>query len=76
MGKDCGKLHRMEHRDEVGFQINGLSHMIRWLTHQYVGEDGGHSGAGAGLSAFCMTTGTRISFSGTCSSSSPCAAPP
>lgn len=46
MGKDCGKLHRMEHRDEVGFQINGLSHMIRWLTHQYVGEDGGHSGAG------------------------------
>ena len=46
MSKDCGKLHRMEHRDEVGFQINGLSHMIRWLTHQYVGEDGGHSGAG------------------------------
>ena len=29
MSKDCGKLHRMEHRDEVGFQINGLSHMIR-----------------------------------------------
>lgn len=43
----CGaKLERHEHRDEVGFQINGLSHMIRWLTHQYVGEDGERSGAG------------------------------
>lgn len=39
-------LERHEHRDEVGFQINGLSHMIRWLTHQYVGEDGERSGAG------------------------------
>lgn len=35
-----------EHWDEIGFQINGLSHMIRWLTHQYQGEDGARSGAG------------------------------
>ena len=46
MEKNCGELRRPEHRDEVGFQINGLSHMIRWLTHQYAGEDGEHSGAG------------------------------
>lgn len=46
MKKGCNKLRLTEHRDEVGFQINGLSHMIRWLTHQYVGEDGEHSGAG------------------------------
>lgn len=46
MEKDCGKLRHPEHREEVGFQINELSHMIRWLTHQYAGEDGEHSGAG------------------------------
>jgi len=42
----CGKLHRVEHRDEIGFQIHSLSHMIHWLTHQYTGGDGEHSGAG------------------------------
>lgn len=41
-----GKLERPEHRDEIGFQINGLSHMIRWLTHQYSGRDGEPSGVG------------------------------
>ena len=43
---DCGPHPPPEHRDEVGFQINGLSHMIRWLTHQYEGTDGEHSGVG------------------------------
>lgn len=46
MEKGCNKLRLTEHRDEVGFQVNGLSHMIRWLTHQYSGEDGERSGAG------------------------------
>lgn len=46
MGNDCGKLRRVEHRDEVGFQIHGLSHMIHWLVRQYDGEDGEQSGAG------------------------------
>lgn len=41
-----GKLERPEHRDEIGFQINGLSHMIRWMTHQYSGRDGEPSGVG------------------------------
>ena len=37
---------RPDHRDEIGFQINGLSHMIKWLTHQYGGRDGEPSGVG------------------------------
>ncbi len=41
-----GGLERPDHQDEIGFQINGLSHMIRWLTHQYAGEDGERSGIG------------------------------
>ncbi len=45
-GRCDGQLKRVEHRDEIGFQIHGLSHMIKWLTHQYGGEDGEHSGAG------------------------------
>lgn len=43
---ETGPLMPAEHWDEIGFQINGLSHLIRWLTHQYQGEDGGRSGAG------------------------------
>lgn len=37
---------RPEHRDEIGFQVNGLSHMIKWLAHQYGGRDGEPSGVG------------------------------
>lgn len=49
MNGKCGPevgFRRAEHWDEIGFHINGLSHMIRWLTHQYQGEDGARSGAG------------------------------
>lgn len=46
MEKNCGKLRRVEHREDIGFHIHGLSHMIVWLTHKYEGEDGEHSGAG------------------------------
>jgi len=49
MDKKCGQdngFRHAEHWDEIGFHINGLSHMIRWLTHQYQGEDGSRSGAG------------------------------
>ncbi|RKJ41080.1 MarR family transcriptional regulator [Acutalibacter sp. 1XD8-33] len=46
-GRPCvPKPGRADHQNEIGFQINGLSHMIRWLTHQYIGEDGGRSGVG------------------------------
>lgn len=46
-GRPCiPKLGRADHQNEIGFQINGLSHMIRWLTHQYSGEDGERSGVG------------------------------
>ena len=46
-GKACApKLRCPEHRGEIGFQINGLSHIIRWITHQYAGEDGPRSGSG------------------------------
>ena len=46
-GRPCiAKLGRADHQNEIGFQINGLSHMIRWLTHQYSGEDGERSGVG------------------------------
>lgn len=41
-----GKLERVEHRDEIGFQIHGLSHMIHWITRQYEGEDGQRAGVG------------------------------
>lgn len=34
------------HREEIGFHINGLSHMIRWMTHQYNTPDGERSGIG------------------------------
>lgn len=49
MDENCGRgqpFRRAEHWDEIGFHINGLSHMIRWLTHQYTGGDGSRSGAG------------------------------
>lgn len=47
MEKDCGKLrHRPEPRDNIGFQIGGLARMIRWLIHQYGGEEKEQSGAG------------------------------
>ena len=46
-GKACGPPPKCpEHRGEIGFQINGLSHIIRWITHQYAGEDGPRSGSG------------------------------
>lgn len=46
MEDDKKRLHIADHRDEVGFQINGLSHMIRWLTHKYMGEDKKRTSAG------------------------------
>lgn len=46
-GNACGPpLKFPEHRGDIGFQINGLSHLIRWITHQYAGEDGPRSGSG------------------------------
>ncbi len=45
-GKGPGGPDITGHKDEIGFHINGLSHMIRWMTHQYSGPDGERSGAG------------------------------
>lgn len=41
-----GEPERPDHRDEIAFQINSLSHMIRWMIHQYGPSDGERSGVG------------------------------
>ena len=63
MKKDCGgPPRRGEPRDEVGFQIAGLARMIRWLIHQYGGEDGEHAGIYGWLIGFLYDNRDRDVF--------------